>query len=94
VAAGGHIAADSISFPVLPAPGKEVSSFISKLPYNMALHLRSLEACCIMITVVLLCIKQDLQAALHRKSDLCIPFLGIARPQPQFPHSCVCELFI
>jgi hypothetical protein len=24
----------------------------------------------------------------------CIPFLGIARPQPQFPHSCVCERFI
>jgi hypothetical protein len=23
-----------------------------------------------------------------------IPFLGIARPQSQFPHSCVCELFI
>ncbi len=26
---------------------------------------------------------------LQRKSHLCIPFLGIARPQPQFPHSCV-----
>jgi hypothetical protein len=25
---------------------------------------------------------------------LCIPFLRIARPQPQFPHSCVCERFI
>jgi hypothetical protein len=23
-----------------------------------------------------------------------IPFLGIARPQPKFPHSCVCERFI
>jgi hypothetical protein len=23
---------------------------------------------------------------LKRKSHLCIPFLGIARPQPQFPH--------
>ncbi len=33
-------------------------------------------------------------AALQRKSHLCIPFLGIARPQPQFPHSCVCERFI
>jgi hypothetical protein len=22
-----------------------------------------------------------------------IPFLGIARPQSQFPHSCVCEQF-
>ncbi len=32
--------------------------------------------------------------ALQRKSHLCIPFLGIARPQPQFQHSCVCELFI
>ncbi len=28
------------------------------------------------------------------KSHLCIPFLGIARPQSQFPHSCVCERFI
>ncbi len=27
----------------------------------------------------------------QRKSYLCIPFLGIARPQFQFPHSCVCE---
>jgi hypothetical protein len=27
VAAGGHIAADSLSFPVIPAPGKEVSIF-------------------------------------------------------------------
>ncbi len=25
---------------------------------------------------------------------VCIPFLGIARPQSQFPHSCVCEQFI
>ncbi len=24
----------------------------------------------------------------------CIPFLGIARPQSQFPHSCVCGRFI
>jgi hypothetical protein len=32
--------------------------------------------------------------ALQRKSHLCIPFLGIARPQPQFQHSCVCERFI
>jgi hypothetical protein len=31
---------------------------------------------------------------LQRKSHLCIPFLGIARPQPQFPHSFVCERFI
>ncbi len=32
--------------------------------------------------------------ALQRKSPLYIPFLGIARPQPQFQHSCVCERFI
>jgi hypothetical protein len=31
---------------------------------------------------------------LQRKSHLCIPFLGIARPQSLFPHSCVCERFI
>jgi hypothetical protein len=33
-------------------------------------------------------------ATLQGKSHLCIPFLGIARPQSQFPHSCVCERFI
>jgi hypothetical protein len=34
-------------------------------------------------------------ATLQRKSHLCIPFLGIARPQSQFPHfSCVCEHII
>ncbi len=34
--------------------------------------------------------------ALQGKSQLLIPFLGIARPQSQFPHSCVCvcEQFI
>jgi hypothetical protein len=26
---------------------------------------------------------------LQRKSDLCIPSTGIARPQSQFPHSCI-----
>ncbi len=32
--------------------------------------------------------------ALQRKSHVCIPFLGIARPQSQFPYSSVCERFI
>jgi hypothetical protein len=31
---------------------------------------------------------------LQGKFHLCIPFLGIAWPQSQFPHSCVCEPFI
>jgi hypothetical protein len=31
---------------------------------------------------------------LQRQFRLYIPFLGIARPQPQFPHSCVCGRFI
>ncbi len=31
---------------------------------------------------------------LQRKSYLCVPFLGIAWPQSQYPHSCVCERFI
>ncbi len=35
-----------------------------------------------------------LQSPLQRKSHLCIPRKGIARPQYQFPHSCVCERFI
>jgi hypothetical protein len=38
--------------------------------------------------------KEEVNNALQRKSHLCIPFLGIARPQSQFPHSCVCERFI
>ncbi len=36
-------------------------------------------------------IRQDY--ALQPKSHLCIPFLGIARTQSQFPYSCVCERF-
>jgi hypothetical protein len=35
-----------------------------------------------------------MEITLQRKSPLCIPFLGIARPQPQFQHSCVYERFI
>jgi hypothetical protein len=31
---------------------------------------------------------------LQRQFRLYIHFLGIARPQPQLPHSCVCERFI
>ena len=30
----------------------------------------------------------------QRQFRLYIPFLGIARPQPQYTHSCVCERFI
>jgi hypothetical protein len=33
-------------------------------------------------------------ATLQRQFRLYIPFLGVARPQPQFPHSCVFERFI
>jgi hypothetical protein len=33
----------------------------------------------------------SLNHALQRNLDLCIPRKGIARPQFQFPHSCVCE---
>jgi hypothetical protein len=33
-------------------------------------------------------------AALQGKSNLCIHFPGIVRPQSQFPHACVCERFI
>jgi hypothetical protein len=32
-----------------------------------------------------------LTAKQHRKFETNIPRKGIARPQPQFPHSCVCE---
>ncbi len=33
-------------------------------------------------------------AAQQPKSHLCVPFLGIAGPQSQCPHSCACERFI
>jgi hypothetical protein len=36
----------------------------------------------------------DFHCSLQRKSYLFIPFLGIARPQSQFPHSCDCERFV
>jgi hypothetical protein len=35
-----------------------------------------------------------LEYTLQRKSHLCIPRKGLARPPSQFPHSCVCERFI
>jgi hypothetical protein len=34
------------------------------------------------------------KGTLHRKFHLRIPRIGIARPQSQFPHICVCERFI
>ncbi len=37
---------------------------------------------------------RDEGPTLQRKSPLCIPFLGIALPQPQFQHLYVCERFI
>ncbi len=36
----------------------------------------------------------DQYYTLQRKSHFCIFFLGIAQPQSQFPHSCVCERII
>ena len=36
----------------------------------------------------------NILSTLRRKSQLCIPFLGIARPQSRFPHPWVCERFI
>jgi hypothetical protein len=49
---------------------------------------------------VLLQIISETEAEIHAAATLqwqfrlYIPFLGIVRPQPKFPHSCVCELFI
>jgi hypothetical protein len=34
------------------------------------------------------------EGTLRRQSHLCIPFLGIARPQSQIPHSFFCERFM
>jgi hypothetical protein len=44
--------------------------------------------------VNLTCLRYNADATLQRKSHLCVPFLGISRPQYQFPHSSVCERFI
>ncbi len=38
--------------------------------------------------------REQFQSALQGESHLCIPFLGIARLQSQFPHSCDCDLYI
>ncbi len=40
------------------------------------------------------CTCKNCPSTLQGKSHLCIPFLGIAQPQSQFRHSCVCERFI
>jgi hypothetical protein len=48
----------------------------------------------IRISGTLIVIKELSHYTLQRKSHLCIPFLGIARPQTKFPYSCVCERFI
>jgi hypothetical protein len=41
-----------------------------------------------------LCFRAVIVTELQRKSHLCIPFLGVARPQSQIPHSCVCLRFM
>jgi hypothetical protein len=40
------------------------------------------------------CEQMFLIATLQGKIHICIPFLGIARPQSQFPHSRVCERYL
>ncbi len=40
------------------------------------------------------CLISNPGPTLQRKSHLCILFLGIARLQSKFPHSCACERFI
>ncbi len=44
--------------------------------------------------VLKIVLKMDQRSSLQGKSLLCIPFLGKAWPQSQFPHFCVCERFI
>jgi hypothetical protein len=56
----------------------------------MKTFLDSTYACTVLIISMLGHCNQTLQG----KSDLCIPFLEIARPQYQFPYSSVCERFI
>ena len=46
------------------------------------------------ILFCILCTVHIIFYTLQRQFRLYIPFLGIARPQPQFLHSCVCERFI
>ncbi len=47
---------------------------------------------CCKFVCSLWCWKKDY--TLQRKSHLCTSRKGIARPQTQFPHSCVCERYI
>jgi hypothetical protein len=48
----------------------------------------------IFLIVTLIKFKQVLTYALQRNPILCVPRKKTARPQSQFPHSCLCELFI
>jgi hypothetical protein len=48
----------------------------------------------ICMTVIQSSLLPTLYVALQPKSHLCISRRGNARPQSQFPHSCVCEWFI
>ncbi len=52
-----------------------------------------IERLCLFPTLILFSTLPLFPTAMQRKSHLCIPFLGIARPQSQSPHSFVCEQF-
>ncbi len=47
--------------------------------------------CNVLLLFTFLFLIRRLLNTLNRNFDLCIPRKGIARPQSQFPHSCVCE---
>jgi len=60
------------------------SNFLVGILFNLGYSKKSC------VDKLLLAYHVALVAALQGKSLICIPFLGIARPQSQFPHSCVC----
>ncbi len=70
-------------------PIQIVKAFILVLCWEAALY-KWLANC----TYVTLWYENIHSRTLQGKSHLCIPFLGNARPQSRFPHSCVCERFI
>ncbi len=69
------------SSPTISRPCNQLLSVFRWFGYRRAKHQSSHTAVLLLNT-------------LQRKSHLCIPFLEKALPQPQFPHSCVCERFI
>jgi hypothetical protein len=87
-----HLSTDIYHFPffIVSYDIDYTLSVICHLPVVIQWHLISVIYHLSFIAAFFLAAYTTLQG----KSHLCIPFLGIVRPQSQFPHWCVCERFI